>query len=50
MAKEIKLLASFLEFAPAQVIAHRKISHAPVLETIAEEEAEEEYGEEFASY
>lgn len=42
MAKEIKSLAStFVEFAPAPVITLRKVSHAPVLETIAEEEVEE---------
>ncbi|KAK7279347.1 hypothetical protein RJT34_24396 [Clitoria ternatea] len=40
MAKEIKLLASCIESAPAPVIHIRKVSHAPLLETIAEEEAE----------
>ncbi|KAK7392420.1 hypothetical protein VNO78_20859 [Psophocarpus tetragonolobus] len=41
MAKEIsKFLASYTEFAPAPVIRVRKISHAPMLETIAEEAQE----------
>lgn len=50
MAKEIKFLTSLLELAPAQVISLRKISLAPVLATIAEEEVDEEYEEEFFSY
>jgi hypothetical protein len=37
MAKIIKFFVSFVEFAPAPMIPHRKVSHTPVLETIAEE-------------
>ncbi|KAL2323259.1 hypothetical protein Fmac_027638 [Flemingia macrophylla] len=41
MAKEnFKLLSSYFEFAPAPVIHIRKVSLAPVLETIAEEAEE----------
>lgn len=48
MGKVIKFLASSFEFAPPPVITLRKVSHAPVLETIVEEEAEE-YEEAFGS-
>jgi hypothetical protein len=37
MAKIIKFFVSFVEFAPAPMIPHKKVSHTPVLETIAEE-------------
>ncbi|ESW17212.1 hypothetical protein PHAVU_007G220500 [Phaseolus vulgaris] len=40
MAKEMKLLAYYTEFAPAPLIPVRKVSHAPVLETILEEAEE----------
>lgn len=40
MTKENKFLASYIEFAPAAVILVRKVSQAPVLETIAEEAKE----------
>ncbi|BAT95926.1 hypothetical protein VIGAN_08277100 [Vigna angularis var. angularis] len=40
MAKEMKLLASYTEFAPDPVIPVRKVSHAPLLETILEEAEE----------
>lgn len=44
MAKEIKFFASFVdEFAPAPMIPLKKVSHAPVLETIAEEKEAEDH-------
>lgn len=42
MAKGINFLASFVEFAPAPLIQLKKISHAPLLETIAEEKESED--------
>ncbi|CAK8571586.1 unnamed protein product [Lathyrus sativus] len=44
MAKEMKLFASFVdEFAPAPMIPPKKVSHAPLLETIAEEKEPEDH-------
>jgi len=40
MAKGMKFLAYYTEFAPAPLISVRKVSHAPVLETIIEEAEE----------
>lgn len=48
MAKETKFLAFYTEFASAPVILLRKVSHAPVLETIVEEA--EECDEEFSPH
>lgn len=49
MAKDTKFLVPYVEFAPAPVIPHKKVSHPPHLETIAEEEVEEEHDEEILS-
>jgi len=48
MAREMKLLAYYTEFAPAPLISVRKVSHAPVLETIPEEA--EECDQEFSPH
>ena len=48
MAKDTKFLIPCVEFAPA-MIPHKKVSHPPHLETIAEEEVEEEHDEEILS-
>ncbi|OMO72506.1 hypothetical protein CCACVL1_17750 [Corchorus capsularis] len=42
MAKEVRYLSSWIEVAPALLISPLKTSNSPVLETITEEEADEE--------
>ncbi|GKV12209.1 hypothetical protein SLEP1_g23388 [Rubroshorea leprosula] len=45
MAKGSSKLQSWMEVAPAPIIYPQKPSNSPGLETIAEDDAEEEYGE-----